>query len=292
MVTREEFARVQAIVRRFDASRPSVHAFQYRGLLRCGHCGRILTGEQHRNRQGHVYTYYRCARRRPGYPMCHAPAPSDAQVTADMLACLNRLHVDPWLHEWSLNAVDWWIEQEKAGLHSTVHAAEEDLRRVETELKRADQLLVKDVLNEASYGELRQELVAQEERLKQTLSEPAAELDAWRTAVAEALTMGACAAPAFENGAEDERRSLLAQLYENFAYIDRKPTPMLRFPYTLLDSERPSLDVKKTRDVNFPHPSEIPLNGRENARPVDAHLREFTLWSGKLHDVRNLLAPP
>jgi site-specific DNA recombinase len=286
MISPEEFERVQRIVRRKTAARPSVHAFPYRGLLHCGHCGRVLTGEEHRNRQGHLYTYYRCARRRPGYPMCHALAPSETQVTADITAALEKLALDPELAAWSVAAVDWWAAEEKEGISATTQAAERDLRAVVAELRRADQLLVKGVLAEDRYLELRGELAAQEARLRSTLNDPVSELAAWQAAVREAVDFGASVSSAFEKGTADERRDLIARLYENFTYSERKPAPQLCSEYSLLAAPRPIFERRKGRGANLPHPSAFSLRRRENTRPVDARLHDFSCWSAKLHDVR------
>lgn len=57
MVTREEFDRVQQILGRKDRARRKRHVFKYAGLFRCGSCGRVLSGEQHKNPKGTPYVY-------------------------------------------------------------------------------------------------------------------------------------------------------------------------------------------------------------------------------------------
>ncbi len=84
IVTAEQFERVQRTLRRSSAHRPSRHELRYRGMLHCGACGRLFVGERVKNRYGFSYTYYRCGRRRQGYPMCGAPRSTEAQVDADI----------------------------------------------------------------------------------------------------------------------------------------------------------------------------------------------------------------
>ncbi|PKQ07437.1 MAG: hypothetical protein CVT71_01055, partial [Alphaproteobacteria bacterium HGW-Alphaproteobacteria-10] len=238
MVTPEEFERVQRFIRHPNGPRPSEHKFVYRGLLHCGHCGgKVLTGERHTNRQGHVYVYYRCSRRRPGYPMCNAPAPSEEQVTSRILASLESIHLDERLHQWTLGAIDWWAEHEKQGIHAQVSALQRELAEVDSQLERADRMLVKGVLNEVSYAALRAEIVPRAEQLKAQLQDPVTGIEAWRSAIDEAVTFGAVAGSAFQGGSPEERRAILARLYENLVVTDRNVAPVLRFPYAVLDGD-------------------------------------------------------
>jgi hypothetical protein len=287
MVTPDEFERVQRLIRHPNGPRPSGHRFVYRGLLHCGHCGgKVLTGEMHRNRQGHTYVYYRCSRRRPGYPICNAPAPSEDQVTSQLLASLDRIHLDERLHRWTLDAIGWWAEQDKQGIQARVNAHERELAELDAQLERADRMLVKGVLNEASYAAIRAELAPRAERARQNLADPQADIDAWQSAVQEAVTLGSLARQAFQSGSPDERRSMLARLYENLLVTERNVAPVLRFPYIILDGERPDRSLPQGGCENPPSPSGIRLALRKNARPRDARERAFRAWCTRLLDVR------
>ena len=184
------------------------------------------------------------------------------------------------LHDWSLSAIDLWSIEESASIQGTVQAAKEQLQRVETELARADQLVVKQVLDEAGYVTLRDELRAQAARLRRTIAEPMAELDLWRNAIREAVTFGASALKSFQEGTLEQRRALVVKLYENFAYIDRKPNIRLHSPYVILDGPRPTSHLENGDDENLPSPSEVLLCRRKNARPRDARMRALVAWSG------------
>ena len=130
MVTGEEFDRAQDLLGRDEeqliaATRPHSRSFMYEGLLHCGHCTRVLCGELHTNRQGHEYVYYRCSRRRQGYPECYAPAPREGQVTEDILAALRRVTIDAHFLEWAKEARDWWAMREPRTPVGAVHLAEQ-----------------------------------------------------------------------------------------------------------------------------------------------------------------------
>ncbi len=46
MVSKEEFERVQHLLGKGKRSRPKVHAFPFRGIIRCGECGCFITAEE------------------------------------------------------------------------------------------------------------------------------------------------------------------------------------------------------------------------------------------------------
>ncbi len=82
VVSKPEFDRIQEFLGRHDAPRPVRHEFVFVGLIRCGRCGRAVTGEEHRNRHGTSYVYYRCSRKRVGEVVCRDPYVPEPQVEA------------------------------------------------------------------------------------------------------------------------------------------------------------------------------------------------------------------
>lgn len=116
------------------------------------------------------------------------------------------------------------------------------------------------------------------DRIRHSLDDPEAEIDSWRTVTTDALTFSATALDSFRNGSEDDRRAILARMYANLLVTDRKVAPVLRFPYSLLDGERPDGDMGKGPSQNPPDPSKIWLSLRKKARPRDARERAFMDW--------------
>lgn len=73
IVTLDEFALVQRALHAPAKPRKRKLRLPYTGLIRCGACGRMVTGETKVNRHGSTYTYYHCTRG-SGENVCRQPA--------------------------------------------------------------------------------------------------------------------------------------------------------------------------------------------------------------------------
>ena len=62
LISRELFEQVQAAFHRLNKPRTHKHTSAYAGLVTCGHCGCVLTPEQHTKKSGKRYIYYRLYR--------------------------------------------------------------------------------------------------------------------------------------------------------------------------------------------------------------------------------------
>lgn len=267
MITREEFERVQRLIRHEGAARPVRHVFAYAGLLRCGRCGRRLTGERIVKRSGLVFTYYRCGRRRQDQERCLAPAIPESAVTAAIEADLERLPLGEQTTRWLRDSLEVWASTRDAEVAERVHKLEGDLRQAEGDLERLTDVLVRGLLSDADYVVRRDQTRARITALEQVLAEPKAELEAWKAALSRALDDGVTLAAAFREGSTDDRRRLIARVYDNPVVSERIVKLALRFPFTLLDSARELCADAKRRDDNRAAAIDSLLNQNKIAHP-------------------------
>jgi len=276
MITVADFHRVQELVHRKPTTRPKdrEHVFPYRGLLRCGHCGRALSGERVKGR----FVYYRCTRRRAGLPVCRPPAPSEAQVTVAIEASLATIALPQTIVDWTLRAVDFHVERERARLERDKRRQQDELARAQQTLDELTDMRLAGDLSDAEYRKRRPALVERLEQLQRDLEDPTARLEEWRSFIAGMLHTGAAALETFLGGTDDEKRQLLAEVYANLPVKDRILAPELRFPYRLLaDAPRIFADEQQ-EDANRVPPPEAVLNRRENARPRSRRERACLAW--------------
>ncbi len=290
MVTPSEFERVQVMLRRVGktvAPRPQHHDFAFAGLLHCGHCdGRLLTGEEHLNRQGRRYVYYRCGRKSPAGDSCYAPAPSEGQVTQDVMAHVATLQLPGTLLDWTRVAIDWWVAEQMGFKAETRAAKQAELDRAKHRLARLTDLAVDGGLGGAEYMERRTAMLAEIEILKHEIEDPASGIEDWRRQVLDVFDTSEALARAWSRTPDHDLRELLRRAYLNFVVKDRKTKPELRFPYTLLDFAPLVTRDAEHAHLNLPHPSEIWPRESENALPGDARLRQIALWCTIIRDVR------
>ena len=274
MITVAEFEHVQRRVQRADASCPSKNLFLYRGLLHCGACTRLLTGERIKGR----FVYYRCGRRRFGRTRCAEPAPTEDKVTRDVEQSLERLSLPKPVVDWTLAAVDHWLDDKDSVFLDERRRRDDELKQVDQQLTRLTDLLVSGTLSEEDYISRKSGLLARREALTAAIQAPDATAFAWRAQVHTILTDMTTCLPAFRNGQDDDQRETLGRVYENFIVKDRIVTPVLRFPFFLLDEARPDTTLLFARDENLPDPSRIVVNQRKNACRDSTLEHAFLQW--------------
>jgi hypothetical protein len=260
-------------------------------MLHCGDCSRLLIGEDIKNRYGHRYTYYRCGRRRVGYAVCHALAPTEKQVTADIQRALELATLPTTLVDWTLDGLDWWVHEQRNSAMAVARAKQLELEKAENEHRRLTDLVVAGTLDEQEYFERRAASLVRLQGLRQAVEHPTSEVEAWQEAVKELVTLGATLAKSFREAGQDDRRALLGRLYENLVVTDRITKPRLRAAYQLLDGSYPLVSPPSERDVNLPSPRRIWPQVLKNARPRSSRERAFLTWCTKLEEVRTFPAP-
>lgn len=113
------FERVQEIMHGGARQRPKTRHFAFRGLLRCGTCGCMITAEIKKER----HVYYRCTRSRRN---CHELPITEGRLVGQLGEPLKRLRITPERMEWILDAL-------KASHADEMKTRDEELRQIEKE---------------------------------------------------------------------------------------------------------------------------------------------------------------
>lgn len=222
--------------------------------------------------------YYRCNRRRPGYPRCQAPAPREEQVTADIESALERIQLAEPLARWVLEFVDLWLEEQSESIAARTKATRAELEQVEHRLKRLTDLVVDGHIAEDEFSARRGKLQSRAVALRAALDNPTQELERWRETITNVVSVGQTLHDAFMQGDLAARRQLLSQVCSNLVVKDRKAAPVLRSEYLVL-TEQPTLASGENSDgSNLPPPRQALLNLRKNSRPTNRRQREFLAW--------------
>lgn len=288
MLPPAEFAKVQEMLRSTPRARPKKQDLRllYRGLLRCGHCGRGLTGERIKGK----FVYYRCSRKRTDRAVCRAPAPSESHVTETIAGLLGQVALPRTIIDWTLQAVDLHIASEKIRTEREKRRREGDLGAAQRALDDLTDLRLARDLSDAEYRARRPALLGRVEELRAAMTDPTARLEEWRTFIANTLAWGETALAAFEAATDDERRHIVVEGCVNLPVTDRILRPELRFPYSLLMSAPRLSPFTPPGGVNtIPSPSAV-LSKRKNAPPSTAQDDAFNLWWTKVENVRTQLS--
>ena len=110
MITEEEYNRIQKLIHRKGNTSPKSKVFAFRGLIRCGECGALITAEEkikmQKNGNVHRYVYYHCTKRKN--PNCSQKCIEEKELEKQIVEILERITIPPEFHQWALK----WLKEE------------------------------------------------------------------------------------------------------------------------------------------------------------------------------------
>ncbi len=107
MITKEEWDLVQQVLKRKGIRRNRTYMHSFRGLLRCGECGAVLTSYVAKKR----WLYYECSRKKQGKTFCSQKPIREDVLEEQILKVLSSIEIPEEIHKWAINALK--AEQEK-----------------------------------------------------------------------------------------------------------------------------------------------------------------------------------
>lgn len=213
------FERLQRRLRRRDAPRPIRHDFVFRGLIRCGSCGRGVTAEHKRQRHGHAYVYYHCSGRKPSV-RCPEPSLEARGLEAQITAWLNSLVMAPTMYEVIERRLDMEAEETERLWDARRAALSATLADLDRQAGALMDLRLRGVIDDAEFA-------AQKARLAAERAEAAEQLAAMSGCggiepFRDALTLSREAADWFPDADDDDKRDILKIMGSNLILSGKK----------------------------------------------------------------------
>ena len=219
VVTIEDFDHVQKILKRPGRPRKP-ERFSYTGMITCGECGFMVTGEEKVNRWGTHYSYYHCSKRRLDRH-CNQKYLSVEEMDVQIVAFLETIRLPDPFQRWVMRRLERPIQQKQND-----HATQKDsLLRVQTatarELQNLTKLRIRELLSDDEYLKERNELERQLLGVKQKL-DVLATRDA-RFAPSQGIVLfNNCLVDRFCKGTLQRKRMILETVGSHPVLTDRK----------------------------------------------------------------------
>jgi DNA invertase Pin-like site-specific DNA recombinase len=164
ILTRSLFERVQDQLIDRHTPRTKKKKFAFRGLIRCGNCGCLITAEVKKSR----YIYYRCTH---GRGDC-AEKPIREERLAELLGePLKRLKITPDRLEWILDALKASHEDEKAFHRREVRRLEDERDSTKVKIDRLYEDRLSGVITEEFWKEKYEEFSARKRSIEAGIEE-------------------------------------------------------------------------------------------------------------------------
>ena len=170
MVTPEEFHQVQAIISRSDAPRPSDKTmkndpFPYRGLVKCGECGCLITYarrvKKQKNGNVHTYEYCYCTRKRKdiecSQTMTHSSI-TPQELTQAIRDEISKYTIIDEFFQWTCQYLDEFHESEAKSREHILDTQVNAIKKTEKGLVELQRALYKGMVEEPFYKLEKKEL--------------------------------------------------------------------------------------------------------------------------------------
>jgi DNA invertase Pin-like site-specific DNA recombinase len=268
MITLEEYDRVQVLLGRKGNPRPQKHNLAFRGSIRCGECGAMVTPDE-KNQiicsnckykfsfnnkptcprcQTPIekmekptilrYLYYHCTKRKN--PDCSQGSIEIRELERQIDEVLSRIQISEGFKNWAIKYLKEENEKETA-LRKTILSSQK--RAYDNCLKKLNNLLQLKIsplnadgslLSDEEYAKRKTELVKEKARLEEALNDTDRGADRWLEIAEKAFDFACHARYWFANGTPEEKSQILQALGSNLILKDKKLEIELKKPFTWL----------------------------------------------------------
>lgn len=250
MVTQAEYDRVQLLLGRTGAPRPSKHRnFAFTGLIRCGECGAMVTAEvKHQIRCAHCrhkfstlnrdacpacrtridkmappvhrhYTYYHCSHSKN--PRCRQGSVTSVDLAVQVDSFLARITISSQFKEWALKHLHLLHEADTRNHAADTAAQRKALETCELrldnliKLKTSPENTHEALLTDSEYARQRSELMHDKARLEALMRSPDTHTERCLQQATEVFETAATARLRFAEGDPRTQREILATVGSN-----------------------------------------------------------------------------
>jgi site-specific DNA recombinase len=219
VVSVEEFERVQRLLKRSEKQRPHTRSFAFTGMIRCGECGFLVTGEEKVNRYGSRYTYYHCTKRRMDYH-CRQPYVSKSNLETQIEQFLRGLILPVRLHNWAVKNASRSHEAEQQAIEERKRTLQQTQQRTRTSFDNLTSLRVRDLIGDEEFLRERRKLEFDQLRLRQQLEDGSKTVPAFEL-LETLISFRNKAVDWFHNGDDDTKRMILGIVGSNSVLKDK-----------------------------------------------------------------------
>ncbi len=224
MVTPEEFDRVQALMGRDGRPRPKTQLFEFTGMVRCGHCGAMVTAELKTKRQQngniHTYVYYHCTHRRK--TACTQGAIEVSEFKKQVVAEIDSIEIPPEFHSFAMKWFRAENAREGAEQQTVLGSQEKAYNAVVAKLSNLLDMRASGEITHEDFAKKQAEYFAEKHNFKKRLDLTDNRVDQWNRTGDEMLTFIEQAKIRFKNGSLQTKRTMLSTLGSNLLLKDKK----------------------------------------------------------------------
>jgi len=164
IITKQLFEKVQKVLeQRHRATRKKKYDYIFRGFIKCGECGAMITAELKKKR----YIYYHCTKRKGS---CSQPFNTTEQNLANQLSYgLSRICLNDKTTQKILDDFKEYSKKEETEIYKQYSITEKGISDIEQKLNRLLDAYINGLINPSEYQEKKAALIEEKTDLKQKL---------------------------------------------------------------------------------------------------------------------------
>lgn len=265
MITQEEYDKVQILLGRKGNPRPKKHNFAFRGLIRCGECGAMVTAEEKNqticsnckykfssNNRSECpkcktpiekmekptilkYVYYHCTKRKN--PRCSQGSIEIKELERQINELLSQIHISERFKNWTIKHLKKVNEKETLSRETILYSQRRAYNNCLKKLNNLFQLKISPLNSEGSllsdeeYAKQKAELMKEKARLEEVLNDTTGRVERWLDIAEKAFNFACYARYWFKNGSPEEKSQILQVVGSNLILKDKKLCFQLEKPF-------------------------------------------------------------
>jgi len=242
LISKDLYHRVQQCFAGKARPKKRRHEFLFSGLIRCAHCGCMVTGMI----IGDRYIYYHCTGYKAKCPERHIRQEVLDQQFAEIL---KALEVRQWM-------VDWIQECLEASHHEEVDYHTQQINRLRAEYDRLQNRIDKlyldkldGIIEENYWEEKNKEFLAEQSKIHDKLKSHQVADSKYKEKGVSILKLSQMAYALYQKQTQEEKRRLLQILVSKSVLRDGKIVVELRQPFEMIKDMNLELGTEKAPDL-------------------------------------------
>ncbi len=244
MITEEEYNKIQTLLRNKKGSYSKKYEFPFRGPIRCGECGAMITAEEkikkQKNGNVHRYVYYHCTKRKN--PACSQGCIEEKELKEQIERKIQKVEIPPEFHAWAIKWLKNHIKEESNDRNQIISRIKKDYENCLKEIDGIISMRARQELDEENYKRKMETLKQEKARLQELVTDVDDRMNKQIERIEKAFDFARDAKKEFETGDPEKQKSILMDLGSNLLLKDRILTISIEKP--LLQIERVVPEVK------------------------------------------------
>lgn len=150
--------------------------FPFRGIFKCGECGRTVTVEQRIKKSGLVFRYYRCTKKRTTYRQGYIRE-------EELIKQIDKIILKfTWPENWfskMFSQVEKWRNEKQQSAETLAKPLKEELKKTEIKVSKLLDAHLEGLLEADEYHDKKAELIRKKLALKQKIAQIGQKGNTW-----------------------------------------------------------------------------------------------------------------